>query len=513
MTKNDHGLEQIREEVKRFIQEVTERADEDPPTSVITEVEMREKPDGGKFAKEFAPETRTVPHPSQVSHEYGELARDVFEDLAEAVVEGRSGLQPESVEEAVPPQQFQVAQWVEILSGITWKVMDYEGAFAFDEEAFYAVCREHLLGEGSPASYRIIVPLLNVVSTVDQLELAVTDTEVEPHDERPTVIRSLAISEFTDAELSALFTYEGYLNDPRQELYSPSLSFNMPSHKLVIEVESLYDITFGLSQAVLDTSVIGEQMDRLTRSTADRVVTALRLNDAESEAAHGQPYHVVSDWRTYREDVDSVDLYRTPLSGYEPSMWSPRKRGTNYELDQEKAEEFRSFWDRYSAQIGLDDGALFGSQLRRFNSIFTESEPRDRLVDAAIAFEALLLKGPGLPGKRTPLALNGSILLDDRVDYSREELRTFFQTLYFARGEIVHRDNNWDAIVSHNDFVSLEEDSPSVAEFEEVARMMLAETVLAYMDRKIGEGKNIHQTNEELYEAIRTASFPPERRE
>jgi hypothetical protein len=129
-------------------------------------------------------------------------------------------------------------------------------------------------------------------------------------------------------------------------------------------------------------------------------------------------------------------------------------------------------------------------------------------VDAVIVFEGLLQKGVEIGGLGTTMALIGSILLDGRTGRTREELRSFFRSLYFARGEIVHKDAKWDSITDSDDFNPVGDDDPSIHEFVEETRNVISQTLLAYMDQHARNDRSIGDTNLLIYNAMRNADSP-----
>lgn len=506
--ETDRFISLIRPPVREFIDRVATEETEDVPGSIIVECEMVDS-GNGKFGKEFSFDTCTVPHPSRNRHQHG--YKDIFSNVAEEIVSAPdvSRSFPPRDEESDPDfPDPEVLRWNQKLIEFAWKVMDYEADFKYSDEAFLNALTDHLLVD-SDDTYLVIIPLLNVVSNIKKVPLDLAGTAVHPHENNPFIIQNLRVERFSDEALSAILTYEGFLSEPTQNLYASSgLSFNHPSHHLLIEFDGLYDTTFGLRSSNMDNSLVSEPLLEKAVETADRVLAAMRLDDPSTYPGTGQAYILNRDWRTYRDDIKSIDLHRPWTAQYDPVLWNPHLTGSNYEIDEQSADHVQRFWKRYASGISFEDGAPFERSLSRFNEIYGRSNPKDQLVDAVIVFEGVLQKGVEIGGLGTTMALIGSVLLDNRTGRSREELRSFFRSLYYARSEIVHKDAQWDSIIESDDFDPIGDEYPSITEFVEKARGVVSDTILAYMDQRARNGRSIGDTNTVIYNAIRDAGSP-----
>jgi hypothetical protein len=504
----DRLISLIRPPVREFIIRVAAEETEDVPGSIIVECEMVDS-GNGKFGKEFSFDTRTVPHPSRNRHKHGYM--DLFSDAAEEIAADHGVSRSFPIRNEESGSDFpdpEVHRWNQKLIEFAWKVMDYEGDFTYSDDAFLAALTDHLLVD-SEDTYLVLIPLLNVISNIDNVPLDTAGRAVHPHENDPFIIQDLRVERFSDAALSAILTYEGFLSEPTQDLYASSgLSFNHPSHHLLIEFDGLYDTTFGLRSSNMDNSIVGEPLLEKATETADRVLAAMRLDDPSTYPGTGQAYIVNRDWRTYRDDINSIDLHRPWTAPYDPVLWNPHLTGSNYEIDEQSADHLQRFWKRYASEISFEDRAPFERSLSRFNEIYGRSNPKDQLVDAVIVFEGVLQKGVEIGGLGTTMALIGSFLLDDRTGRSREELRSFFRSLYHARSEIVHKDAQWDSIIESDDFDPVGDEDPSIREFVEKTRRVVSETILAYMDQHARSDRSIGDTNTLIYNAMRDACSP-----
>ena len=378
--ETDRFISLIRSPVREFIDRVAAEETGDVPESIIVECEMVDS-GNGKFEQKFSFDPRIVPRPSRNRHQH--QYRDVFSDVAQEIVAdpGIPRLLPLPDEEAgLNFPDPEVGQWNQKLFEFAWKVMDYEGDFTYSDDAFLTALTEHLLVD-SDGTYLVLVPLLNVVGNIDNVPLDVAETAVHPHENDPFIIQNLRIERFSDAALSAVLTYEGFLPDPTQDLYASSgFSFNHPSHHLLIEFDGLYNTTFGLRSSNIDNSTVSEALLEKAVESAERVLTAMRLDDPSTHPEAGQAYIINRDWRMYRDDINSIDLYRPWTARYDPVLWNPHLTGSNYEVDEHSADHLQRFWKRYASKISLEDGAPFERSLSRFNEIYGRSSPKDSLL-------------------------------------------------------------------------------------------------------------------------------------
>lgn len=509
--ETDRFVSLIQPPVREYIDHVAAEETGDVPGSVIAEGEMTDS-GNGKSGKTFSFDTRIVPHPSRnmTQHGYRDISSDAFSDAAEEIV-ADSGISrsfpslDEEFDHDFPDPEVQ--QWNQKLFEFAWKVMDYQGNFTYSDDAFFTALYDHLLVR-SDDTYSVLIPLLNVNSTIDNVSLDIAESAVHPHENEPFIIQDLRIKRFSDAALSAILTYEGFLSAPLHDLYASGLSFNHPSHHLLIEFDGLYDVTFGLRNSNRDNSFVSQPLLEKAIETANRILTAMRLDDSSTYPIAGQAYIVNRDWRTYRDDINSIDLYRPWTARYDPVHWNSHLTGSNYAIDKESIDHLQRFWKRYASKISFEDGARFKRSLSRFNEIYGRSSPKDQLVDAVIVFEGVLRKGVDIGSLGTTMALIGSILLGDRTDRSREELRNFFRSLYHARSEIVHNDKQWDSIANSDGFDLFDDGTPSIHEFVEETRSVVSETILAYMDQYAWNDRSIGDTNMLIYNAMRDTGTP-----
>jgi hypothetical protein len=110
--------------------------------------------------------------------------------------------------------------------------------------------------------------------------------------------------------------------------------------------------------------------------------------------------------------------------------------GPRYELTADEIPAFEDFWGNFRRQRGRKRRRQ-DLALRRFNLAYERALPEDRLIDYAIALEALLLKGDEQQELSYRLALRGSALLGENPD-ARLEIFSRLRTAYSTRSNIVH---------------------------------------------------------------------------
>lgn len=245
------------------------------------------------------------------------------------------------------------------------------------------------------------------------------------------------------------------------------------------------------------------QRTEYDRQTFERVETALRLF---------QP----------RATPELVYLRSEPKLKYTSSLTHGssvllRKSGIRYnlcEIDQSESEEFADFYHRYGVLLRTEsDDGEFSRPLRRFRAMGDKHEEEDCIVDCVIALEGTLLDGMQNSSIRFRLGLRGGMLLDGRLHYSREEIREYLETLYYARGEIVHSDKQLervlDEIADSEDYSIQWTETPSPRDYVQQARRFLAEVLLAYMDARIDRDTSIIDVNNGMDDAARNATYSP----
>jgi hypothetical protein len=110
--------------------------------------------------------------------------------------------------------------------------------------------------------------------------------------------------------------------------------------------------------------------------------------------------------------------------------------GPRYELTTDEIPVFEDFCGGFLRQRSRKRRRI-DLALRRFNLAYERVLPEDRLIDYAIALEALLLRGDEHQELAYRLALRGSALLGETPD-ARVEIFSRLRTAYSIRSDVVH---------------------------------------------------------------------------
>lgn len=234
-----------------------------------------------------------------------------------------------------------------------------------------------------------------------------------------------------------------------------------------------------------------------------KVVTALRLFKPRSTPGYVYAYAEPTTKYTGGETVGSAVVRSSHRIYY-----------NSCELSESEGDEFAEFYNRYQHLIRTEsDGGEYSRPLRRFNEMCRKGSEEDCIVDCAIALEGTLLDTLQSSSFTFRLGLRGGILLDGGLPYSRDEIRSFLESLYFARGEVVHSDLQMERILNkienHDHYELPVLDSPTEREYVQEARVFLAGVLREYMEANVDRGTSIADVNREMDEAARNVSYSP----
>jgi hypothetical protein len=160
-------------------------------------------------------------------------------------------------------------------------------------------------------------------------------------------------------------------------------------------------------------------------------------------------------------------LFKEGALGFISTIWKPMLRtgimgggmfssfppqityGTKYELDEVEASSFQTFWlmEKWNT-LETTENKNLNLALRRFNSAYTRRSNDDKLIDYAIAYEALFSQGSKDGDSLThKLALRFSRLVENDFE-KRKEYFTAMKALYGKRSRVVHGDPTPVALTS-----------------------------------------------------------------
>lgn len=166
----------------------------------------------------------------------------------------------------------------------------------------------------------------------------------------------------------------------------------------------------------------GQGLFEVATEKCDEALAGLRLFKAGGVSYNSVNLKIVA-W-------ESVAFGGSILKPAVPSI------GPRYELTKDEIPAFQNFWGGFRRQRSRKR-LRTSLALRRFNLAYERALPEDRLIDYAIALEALLLRREELQELAYRLALRGSALLGENPD-TRFEIFSRLKTAYSIRSDVVH---------------------------------------------------------------------------
>lgn len=165
---------------------------------------------------------------------------------------------------------------------------------------------------------------------------------------------------------------------------------------------------------------------------------------APSEVAGEAFGEALSALRLFKLGSVGFSFVRSTRVGWSPTMgiqghWrheGEARRGPQYELSADEGSAFASFWVDFRAARRRKRPRVTLA-LRRYNFAYGRLRPEDRLIDYAIALEALFLKGGEAQELKYRLALRGAFLLE-KGSKGRLETHVLLSRAYEERSNVVH---------------------------------------------------------------------------
>ncbi|WP_157971596.1 hypothetical protein [Halorussus litoreus] len=485
----------VRKGVKFVIEEAGERHEGDIPVESIyvpdpeDEEEITAPEYQNTVIRNVGVRRETISTPSKVMEGWEfegdplyEAAKSLDEELEDDKSSALLKMEKEDGEVIIervenPSQDQRIESYKKAVIGIAGAIANYQGSFSFSEEEFERVFeRYENVKKWQPRTQKYICPLANFSTEQDRIDFPIEFTFVNsPH---KVEINELKITRMTPKDWAGVFTYEngenlrGFADAERSTV----------SHKLELEIE-------GGAKGVLSRQVIKS------------LCRGLRLFKPKATSVYGGPtYKLESAYLEKRKNVPDITgcgpSELNPETGYMTETFEFGEQG-EYTIADEEVEEFKEFWNKYSDFLNGERDTKISSPLRRFDEMYSDIYPEDRLVDCAIGFEGTLLRGLGKQSSYTfRMKLRSGFLLENRLPLTKDEIWKFFKNFYFVRGEIVHKDKKIDDIINHGRFKN--QDGLSPREFVKRARVVYAKTLLAYMDRLDDGQPSITEINKEL---------------
>lgn len=308
-----------------------------------------------------------------------------------------------------------------VILSFAWRYLeatDYR--FTFDQSIFERTCQE---------LYEFFTePLLDIIYTavLEHFDTDVSSLEVLPN----TFIRGLSAD-----EIEKLWNKNRAFQN--QYPFYSSYAMNPSQIKGVIEVRIATEKIMGEVSPEPEGGISTPSM--VAKNSLDLVLTALRLQKA-GPVAIGLTYSRHSNWLF---DLGSA------TSG--PKLYMPW--GPTYFLSNSDVDELKVIAQALNS-IGRSKEKSLDTALRRLGFATERIGPEDKLIDAMIAFEAMILSDAGVPQERGELRFRLSLRVAHLLGGSSEQKERNFDIMrkaYDLRSKVVHGDS-----LSHKDVENVE---------------------------------------------------------
>ncbi|WP_415379327.1 hypothetical protein [Halosimplex sp. TS25] len=366
-----------------------------------------------------------------------------------------------------------------VILEILIEVVEYAGGVESLPERTEKII-DDMLGDyrAEPREIRSICPLLNFISDTDKISLPTSQFEtvgLRGHFE----VQDLVIKKPSPEERAALYS------DSKKRVKGRTLPRNSWSH--VVEVKR---------KTVAGTIYERQILKSLTN--------CLRLFEPEEGNVRlGPAYDLRDRWTSERLGIPTVGG-GSPQEFTVGTQYTRRAQGLrrheDYNLKPENVSDFVDFWQKYCNLANVNRETKFSNALHRYDQMYSSLFPEDHILNCSIGFEGTLLKDLGTQSSYTfRMILRGGTILDQEVDLDREEIHRFFKNLYFARGQIVHKDEVLADIIEEGNYEPLVAD-PDPLKVTKLSRRMFSKLIIFYMRQKIDCNNSISETNQEVDE-------------
>ena len=133
-------------------------------------------------------------------------------------------------------------------------------------------------------------------------------------------------------------------------------------------------------------------------------------------------------------------------SGNEPILQNLRQE---YALKFDEIAELRSILEKVHKAHATDLKNLLLA-CRRFQRVYTETDPEDKLIDMIIAFEALFIRGEKIKIIGERIASDCSRLIGE-TEKDQEKIKEFLSKAYRIRNSIVHG-SEYPQVIEYQDY-------------------------------------------------------------
>jgi len=368
----------------------------------------------------------------------------------------------------------------DIIFGLV-KAVHAEGDFDLSDTSFdiaFKYFRQYLLE--LPVEFKIIAPLVNFSHRENSLDLDVSNLEgTQKNDLHKEEIHSIKIEPLTKEEKSSIYTVSHQSNFVDGGISSSELDMavkiNLTGYHYLSHRYLLWSVTNGLRLFSPEKPEIS-----VTRSF---------------DLLEGPCYN--------RSGV--YDYLGSSPQEFTLTFPRPAKK---YQMSEENAEEFSSFWSDFSPYFKENEEHPFAGAIRRYNQTYVKNSIEDEIIDTSIGIESTLLKDLGTQSSITfRMALRSGILLRDQDYLTKREIHNLTKALYFARGEVVHSNKTISEIMKSEKFnFDLDRDDDfldalSPRESDKIRpylRILLSQVIIGYMREYVENSKSITQVNQDI---------------
>jgi len=388
-------------------------------------------------------------------------------------------------------------------------VLNYAGAFQFDEDAFAAAFKQQFDPRFTDRKYsRFLLVLKNTSIEPDITIDLETEIQGSPDYLGPYGVDTLRVRPLDRLEETGIATHEApgtSVLEPVEPLdaVSPNAALEIVLHRrrpyreIAREIDDT-EITpwdrpdFDVTPADIYP---WQQLTNVIEYLAASVRRCLRLLCPLGTVGYEKGYNVVPGWETYRGIAAPVT--------FELEFECPGST-TRTHIAENRALEIPRLWRNHRRRIAPGHDK-FQNPLARFERMFSRESLEDQLVDCVVGCETTVLKGGSPGGNKYRLGVRTAVLLGEQNahNWSSERVGDFFRTLYEYRNKVVHQDTTLPDEPSDDDPITVEDEGFLTSTFLAStflirARELYADLILEYLDLVASQDVSIQEVNEQI---------------
>jgi len=247
-------------------------------------------------------------------------------------------------------------------------------------------------------------------------------------------------------------------------------------------------------QFTQDNSDILASRHEHAQEQIDRLLTAVRVFHSDGTVNHGHLF-IEPVWDYVEGATEMNAIKRRKYGGGESCEFTPGE-----------CDRFPEFFHKVEQDIKTASDGTFTSPLTRLNESHEKYSHEDRVLSCAIGLENLIMSGEKSGSYSFRLQLRPSILLKNIVCETTDEVRDFFKSVYWARGEIVHNDREIADIMLDEEF-KIESRKYSPSKFVNDVQYFLGVIIRSYMLFESVSGIPVRELNRLIEDAAFSAEL------